>query len=76
MYNVHADYAIMLACISPNVLAVLCGILMPSLSCPCGLEVMYCCSCGVKLVVCAIVHNRNAVVCPCLCTVEASHFCV
>lgn len=31
---------------------------------------------GVKLVVCAIVHNRNAVVCPCLCTVEASHFCV
>ena len=31
---------------------------------------------GVKLVVCAIVYNRNAVVCPCLCTVEASHFCV
>ena len=53
-----------------------CGILMPSLSCPCGLAVMYCCSWWWKLVVCAIVHNRNAVVCPCLCTVEASHFCV
>ena len=60
----------MFACISPNVLAVLYVVSWCTVY-PVH-EVCTAAAGGVKLVVCAIVHNRNVVVCPCVCTCSRS----